>query len=214
MVDAAGRVGAHTGAKCSADAGHRVGEGFSVQANMMRRPTVPDAMYEAYASSTEPLAERLVAALIAAEGEGGDIRGRQSAAIRIVRAASGDDPWNDVVLDLRVEDHADPNPELARLVRMHRAYARLSESERLRVEEKVAEADREAEAALALLPESIELGFWHGVQLCLDGRDAEARPLLDRAYAVDDGWRELVRRLPAAGLLADDPALVARILGE
>ena len=73
---------------------------------------------------------------------------------------------------------------------------------------------REAEAALALLPESIELGFWHGVQLCIDGRDAEARPLLDRAYAVDGGWRELVRRLPAAGLLADDPALVSRILGD
>ncbi len=214
MVDAAGRVGAHTGARCIVDAGHRVGDGFSVQANMMRRPTVPDAMYEAYVSSTQPLAERLVAALIAAEGEGGDLRGRQSAAIRIVRAASGDDPWNDVVLDLRVEDHPDPNPELARLVRMHRAYARLNESERLRVEEQVDEADREAEAALALLPESIELGFWHGVQLCIDGREAEARPLLDRAYAVDDGWRELVRRLPAAGLLADDPALLARILGE
>jgi uncharacterized Ntn-hydrolase superfamily protein len=214
MVDAAGRVGAHTGARCIADAGHRVGDGFSVQANMMRRPTVPDAMYAAYVSSTEPLAERLVAALIAAEAEGGDIRGRQSAAIRIVRAASGDDPWNDVVLDLRVEDHPDPNPELARLVRMHRAYARLNESERLRVEQQIDEADREAEAALALLPESIELGFWHGVQLCIDGREAEARPLLDRAYAVDDGWRELVRRLPAAGLLADDLALLARILGE
>jgi len=214
MVDAAGRVGAHTGTKCIADAGHRVGEGFSVQANMMRRPTVPDAMYEAYAWSTEPLAERLVAALIAAEGEGGDIRGRQSAAIRIVRAASGDDPWNDVVLDLRVDDHPDPNTELARLVRMHRAYARLGRSEELRVEQRTDEADAEAEAALSLLPESIELGFWYGVQLCVDGRDDDARPLLDRAYAVDEGWRELVRRLPAAGLLADDPALVARILGD
>jgi uncharacterized Ntn-hydrolase superfamily protein len=213
MVDAAGRVAAHTGAKCIADAGHRVGDAFSVQANMMRRPSVPDAMFEAYASSTAPLAERLVAALVAAEGEGGDIRGKQSAAIRIVRGTSGDDPWNDVVLDLRVDDHPDPNTELARLVRMHRAYARLNESERLRVDEQIPEADAEAEAALALLPESIEIGFWHGVQLCIDGRDAEARPLLDRAYAVDDGWRELVRRLPAAGLLADDPALVARIVG-
>ena len=214
MVDAAGRVGAHTGEKCIADAGHRVGDGFSVQANMMRSPTVPDAMFDAYSSSQAPLAERLVAALVAAEGEGGDIRGRQSAAIKIVRGASGDDPWNDVVLDLRVDDHPDPNTELARLVRMHRAYAKLGRSEALRVEQKTAEADAEAEAALALLPESIELGFWHGVQLCIDGRDAEARPLLDRAYAVDGGWRELVRRLPAAGLLADDAALVSRILGD
>lgn len=214
MVDARGRAGAHTGAKCILDAGHRLGDGFSVQANMMRRPTVPDAMHAAYTGSDKPLAERLVAALVAAEEEGGDIRGRQSAAIRIVRAASGDDPWNDVVLDLRVDDHPDPNTELARLVRMHRGYARLGRSEELRVEERDAEADAEAEAALELLPDNVEIGFWRGVQLCVEGRDAEARPLLDRAYAIDDGWRELVRRLPAAGLLADDAALVARILGD
>jgi uncharacterized Ntn-hydrolase superfamily protein len=214
MVDAAGRVGAHTGAKCVAEAGHRIGDGFSVQANLMRSSTVPDAMFEAYTSSTAPLAERLVAALVAAEDAGGDIRGKQSAAIRIVRAESGDDPWRDVVLDLRVDDHPDPNTELARLVTMHRAYAKLGRSEELRVEQRIPEADAEAAAALALLPESIELGFWHGVQLCVDGRDAEARPLLDRAYAVNDGWRQLVPRLPGAGLVADDPALLARILGD
>jgi uncharacterized Ntn-hydrolase superfamily protein len=214
MVDTAGRVGAHTGTKCIREAGHRVGDGFSVQANLMRSDTVPDAMFEAYASSPAPLAERLVEALVAAEDEGGDIRGRQSAAIRIVRADSGDDPWHDVVLDLRVDDHPDPNAELARLVRMHRAYAKLGRSEELRVEQKTAEADAEAAAALALLPESIELGFWHGVQLAVDGRDDEARPLLDRAYAANDGWRQLVHRLPSAGLLSDDDALIARILGE
>jgi uncharacterized Ntn-hydrolase superfamily protein len=214
MVDTLGRVGAHTGARCIADAGHRTGDGFSVQANMMRRPTVPDAMYAAFAETDAPLAERLVAALVAAEAEGGDLRGRQSAAIRVVRGASGDDPWNDVVVDLRVEDHPDPNAELARLLRMHRGYAKLGRSEELRVENRVAEADAEAEAALALLPENIEIGFWHGVQLCVDGRDAEARPLLDRAFAADDGWRALTLRLPAAGLLAADDALLARILGN
>lgn len=212
MVDAQGRVGAHTGTRCIEDAGHRVGDGFSVQANMMRNPTVPDAMHDAYVSTDAPLAERLVAALVAAEDEGGDIRGRQSAAIKIVRPESGDDPWNDVVLDLRVEDDADPNTELARLVHMHRGYARLGRSEALQVAGRADEADAEARAALALLPENIEIGFWRGVQLCVDGRDDEARPLLDRAYAIDDGWRELVRRLPAAGLLADDAALLARIL--
>ena len=214
MVDTQGRVGAHTGARCIVDAGHRIGDGFSVQANMMRRPTVPDAMHAAYLSTDAPLAERLVAALVAAEGEGGDMRGRQSAAIRIVRAESGDDPWNDVVLDLRVEDHPDPNTELARLVRMHRGYAKLGRSEELRARGPRCGGRRRGRAALALLPENIEIGYWYGVQLCIDGRDAEARPLLDRAYAVDDGWRELTRRLPAAGLLADDDALVARILGS
>ncbi len=149
MVDAQGRAGAHTGERCIVDAGHRTGDGFSVQANMMRRPTVPDAMHAAYLATDAPLAERLVAALAAAEGEGGDLRGRQSAAIRIVRAASGDDPWNDVVLDLRVEDHPEPIDELARLVRMHRGYARLARSEELRVAKREAEADAEAEAALA-----------------------------------------------------------------
>jgi uncharacterized Ntn-hydrolase superfamily protein len=213
MVDTEGRVGAHTGARCIADAGHRVGDGFSVQANMMRNATVPDAMQAAYLSTDAPLAERLVAALVAAEEEGGDIRGRQSAAIKIVRAASGDDPWNDIVLDLRVEDHPDPNTELTRLVRMHRGYARLGRSEDLAVEGRADEAVDEARAALALLPENVEIGFWRGVQLCVEGRDDEARALLDRAYAIDDGWRELVRRLPAAGLLADDAALLARILG-
>jgi uncharacterized Ntn-hydrolase superfamily protein len=214
MVDAEGRVGAHTGARCIADAGHRVGDGFSVQANMMRNPTVPDAMYDAYVSTGAPFAERLVAALVAAEGEGGDIRGRQSAAIKIVRAASGDDPWNDVVLDLRVEDHADPNTELARLVQMHRGYAHLGRSEELTVAGRAEEADAEARVALDLLPENVEIGFWRGVQLYVEGRDDEARPLLDRAYAIDDGWRELVRRLPAAGLLADDSELLARVLGQ
>ena len=214
FVDAQGRVGVHTGEGCIREFGHEAGDGFSVQANMMRRPTVPDAMHAAYLGTEAPLAERLVAALVAAEGEGGDLRGRQSAAIRIVRAETGDDPWNDVVLDLRVEDHPEPLDELARLVRMHRGYARLGRSEELRVEKRDAEADAEAEAALALLPENIEIGFWHGVQLCIDGRDAEARPLLDRAFAADDGWRELTRRLPAAGLLADDDALIARILGS
>ena len=182
---------------CIADAGHRVGDGLLGAGQHDAQPDACPTRCSTPTSSTDaPLAERLVAALVAAEGEGGDIRGRQSAAIKIVRGASGDDPWNDVVLDLRVDDHPDPNTELARLVRMHRAYAKLGRSEALRVEQKTAEADAEAEAALALLPESIELGFWHGVQLCIDGRDAEARPLLDRAYAVDDGWRELVRRLP------------------
>ncbi len=96
---------------------------------------------------------------------------------------------------------------------MHRGYAELGRSEELRVAGREAEADAAAEEALALLPENVEIGFWRGVQLCIDGRDADARPLLDRAFAADDGWRELTRRLPAAGLLADEDALVARILG-
>ena len=168
MVDTAGRVGAHTGAKCIVDAGHRVGDGFSVQANMMRRPTVPDAMFEAYTSTAAPLAERLVAALVAAEGEGGDIRGRQSAAIRIVRAASGDDPWNDVVLDLRVDDHPDPVVELARLLDLHTLYfGQADPADLLALEGELADEVRERLAARGHTNEAgldAALADWAGVE--------------------------------------------------
>ena len=182
---------------------------------MMRNPTVPDAMHDAYVSTDGDRSPsgswrrwwppRARAATSAA----GSRRRSRSCA-----RESGDDPWNDIVLDLRVEDHADPNTELDAA----RAHApRLRAARALRGAPgrgpQTTRPTPRPQAALALLPENVEIGFWRGVQLCIDGRDAEARPLLDRAYAIDDGWRELVRRLPAAGLLADDAALVARILG-
>jgi uncharacterized Ntn-hydrolase superfamily protein len=213
MVDNAGRVAAHTGSGCIPHTGHLIGDGFSVQANMMRRTTVPEAMRGAFAGSTGAFADRLLAALFAAEDEGGDIRGRQSAAVRIVRGEPTSQSWLDVVVDLRVEDHADPNRELRRLLDLHQAYQCLDRSEELRVAGRLDEAAAEAQRALEKAPDSVELGFWWGIELVKDGRDVEARPLLDRAFAVDAGWRELIQRLVTADLLADDPKLHARILG-
>ena len=126
MVDRHGNVAAHTGDSCIAAAGHQTGEQYSVQANLMERDTVWGAMARAYESAEGDLAERLMASLEAAEAEGGDIRGRQSAAILVVPAAGEGRPWRETVVDLRVEDHPRPLAELRRLLRVHRAYQHMN----------------------------------------------------------------------------------------
>src|ERR1700687_5672180 len=122
IVDAAGNVAAHTGTKCIPAAGHRLGDGFSCQANLMEKDTVWNAMAAAFESTDAPLAERMMAALEAAEAEGGDIRGKQSAAMGVVAASGTGRPWTDRIIDLRVENAAEPLPELRRLLRIKRAY--------------------------------------------------------------------------------------------
>ncbi len=212
MVDVTGSVAVHTGERCIADAGHVAGDGFTTQANMMRREGVPEAMAEAFAGAAGTLAERLVTALVAAERAGGDIRGRQSAAIRIVAGQPSGDLHRDTLCELRVEDHPDPNAELGRLVRLDRAYRTLNRSEEVRLESPERAAELVAEALL-LAPENVELAFWTGLDRMLAGDEAGARPLLDAAFADDPGWRALVPRLVPAGLLPDDPALLSQILG-
>jgi uncharacterized Ntn-hydrolase superfamily protein len=211
VVDRYGRVAAHTGPRCIREAGHRVADGVSAQANMMERPTVPDTMIVAYRSASGDLAARLVAALEAAEGVGGDIRGRQSAALVVAAARATGQPSRDRPMDLRVEDHPDPVGELRRLVGLRRAYARVEVGDELAAAGDVEGALAEYAAAHAEQPDNAELAFWHGVALASNGREQEARPFLERAYGDRDGWRELLRRLPAAGLLPDDHALVGRL---
>jgi uncharacterized Ntn-hydrolase superfamily protein len=212
MVDASGRVAVHTGARCIASAGHVTGDGFSVQANMMRGDGVPAAMAAAYEAATGPLAERLLAALDAAEAAGGDIRGGQSAAIVVACAEpSADD--DGVRYDLRVEDHPDPNVELRRLARLRSAGLALGRAEELSAQGRLDDAVGDARAALALAPDDVQLGFWWALELVKHGRDDDAWPLLDRAFAADPGWRELVPRLVAARLLDADAATIGRILG-
>jgi len=214
VVDAQGRVAAHTGVKAIAAAGHRVGAQYSVQANLMASDRVWPSMAEAYETTTGDLADRLLAALDAAQAAGGDIRGKQSAALLIVRAESSGRPWGgaDRVFDLRVEDHPQPLAELRRLVRLQRAYNRANRGDELLSEQKVEEALREYAAAAAIAPEIVELPFWHAVTLVSIGREAEARPLFEAVFANEPAWADLVPRLPASGLLPDDPALIARIV--
>ena len=196
LVDRHGRVAVHTGARCIREAGHRVADGVSAQANIMERATVPAAMVEAYQAAQGDLAGRLMAALEAAEAEGGDLRGRQSAALRVASTQASEEP----LFDLRVEDHADPLAELARLV------AALAASGDF------ARAFAEYTAAHESQPENAELAFWRGVALASSGHEKEARSLLEAAYRENEGWRELLRRLPAAGLFPDDRDLLDRLV--
>lgn len=201
-VDAQGRVAAHTGARCIAEAGHRLGDGYSVQANMMRHASVPDAMAQAFEASAKEqadLAGRLLAALDAAEAEGGDVRGRQSAAILVVEPELHPAPWRGVLVDVRVDDHTEPLTELRRLVALRRAYS--------------AEDERGLpDAGIGGSPDNPELAFWAGVSLAAAGDLDGARTLLGQALSAHDGWTLLLRRLPAAGLLPDDPELLQHLL--
>jgi uncharacterized Ntn-hydrolase superfamily protein len=211
MIDSEGRVAVHTGKQCIIAAGHTVGKDFSVQANLMEKSTVWDAMARAFESANGDLTDRLIAALEAAEREGGDIRGRQSAAILVVKGKSTGQVWNDHVVDLRVEDHPYPLNELKRLVQVKRAYAHLAVGG-ICVENKDWDCvTREFGAAENMLPEKTEFVFWHAVMLADNERLEESLPLFKKVFAKEPKWAELVERLPASELLPNDPTLLARI---
>jgi uncharacterized Ntn-hydrolase superfamily protein len=211
MVDRFGRAAVHTGRRCIESAGHRVGNQVSVQANMMRGNDVPGAMADAYSQATGDLANRLVSALEAAEQAGGDVRGRQSAALLVVAAKVGESPLADQLFDLRVDDHEDPVRELRRLLELKRAYNRVDVADEMAAAGDMELALEHYEAAHEAQPDNPELAFWHGIALAGSGREDDAREMLDRAFRAGDGWRELLQRLPAAGLLPDDPDLVERL---
>lgn len=206
LVDAEGNVAVHTGRRAIVAAGHRTGDGYSVQANLMENDTVWDAMAEAYEASTGDLAERMLAALEAAQAEGGDIRGQQSAALVVVRAEGTGKPWLDRLFDLRVEDHPMPVAELRRLVGLQRAYQKLNEGDEHVTQGDIEAAMRSYSAAMDLAPDEANNGesaFWVGITLASVGQVDEAVPYLARAYAQDPRWATLVPRLPAAGLLPE-----------
>ena len=214
LVDRGGRVAVHTGMRCIAHAGHALGEQVSAQANMMERDTVPQAMIGAYTESRgRPLPERLLAALEAAQAEGGDIRGRQSAAMVVVTGRASGSPTQDRPVDLRVEDHRDPVAELRRLLGLQRAYAHASAGDDLSGAGDLEGALVEYEAAHRLEPDNLELAFWYGLALAGNGREEEAIRVLRAPFQADPGWVELLKRLPAAGLFPDDGELIARLAG-
>lgn len=208
MLDARGNVAVHTGARCIAEAGHQTGHQYSVQANMMLKNTVWPAMATAYEASNGPLAERLLAALDAAQSEGGDIRGKQSAAMLIVSGETPMQEWKGILVDLRVEDHPDPLTELRRLLDVQRAYEHMNRGDDLLSQGKVDEAFSAYRQGAALAPHLDELPFWQAVTLLDTGREEEALPILKRVCQSDPNWLLLLERLPAAGLLKDDPELL------
>ena len=214
MIDAQGRVAVHTGKNCIPAAGHTSGTKFSVQANLMDKDTVWPAMARAFESAEGDLTDRLLAALDAAQREGGDIRGQQAATILVVRGKSTGRPWADRVIDLRVEDHPDPLGELRRLVSVHRAYEHMNAGDLCAEKKDWTCAVREYGAAEKLLPDQMEVVFWHAVTLVTAGRAEEALPLFRKVFAREPKWADLVGRLPAAGLLPDDAKLIARIRAQ
>jgi len=212
MIDAQGRVDAWTGKNDIQAAGHHVGKDYSVQANLMLNDKIWPAMAKAFESTKGDLADRMMAALDAAQAAGGDIRGRQSAAIIIVTGKPTGLAWKDRTFDLRVDDSPEPLKELRRLVTLQRAYNHMNAGD-LAVEKKDNEgALREYGAAEKLVPDNAEMIYWHAVALVNMGRVDESLPLFKRVFAMDRNWIELTPRLPKSGLLPDDPKLIERIV--
>jgi uncharacterized Ntn-hydrolase superfamily protein len=214
MVDAKGNVAAFTGASCIPDAGDVQGDQFSCQANLMANPKIWPAMKTAYETAHGDLAERLMQALEAAERAGGDIRGRQSAAMLVVKGTPSGKPWNDVVVNLRVEDHDHPLVELRRLLRLRRAYNLEDQGDNFTSEKKSAEAAKAYDEAMKLAPDVVELQFWAAVTMYSNDRKADALPLFKKVFAREARWVPLVERLSRVGLFPADPKSVADVQAQ
>lgn len=214
IVDANGNVAVHTGAKCIDFAGHRKGKQYSVQANMMLTNTVPDALAAAFEkNSALPLPERVLTALEAAQAAGGDIRGRQSAVLLVVRGKATGAPWDDNhLVDLRVDDAEQPLAELARLLRTHRAYEHMNNGDLATEKNDMATAMQDYGAAMKLFPDNLEMQYWTAIALANTKQVAKAAGMLKRIYSQDPNWRELTRRLPKVGLLTVSEADLQTLL--
>lgn len=212
LINQRGEVATHTGAKCIDYASHIVGIGYSVQANLMEKSTVPQAMATAFEQTKGPLAERLIAALAAAQAEGGDIRGQQSAAILVVSAEATGDKWVDVLVDLRVEDHAEPVAEISRLLKIHRGYAMMNEGDLAVEAGDLKGADYFYGEAQRILQDNLEAEYWHAVALVNSGHLEAAMPLFGKIFYADENWRTLIPRLVKAGLLEASAESVGQIM--
>lgn len=214
MVDALGNVAVHTGTRCIAQAGHVAGGGFSVQANMMKTDTVWDAMAEAFQKTKGDLAERMLASLQAAQAEGGDIRGKQSAAMLVADGVRSEEPYEHILLDLRVDDHPEPLVELERLLHIQRAYEHMNKGDDFLTKGEMVEAMKEYSLGANMAPAIEELPFWQAVTMAANGYLSEALPIFHSVFKTNKDWAETLRRLPAAGFFPDDKEMLDTILQE
>jgi len=212
IVDNLGRIGAHTGTSTIPAAGHVTGEGFSVQANMMLRDTVWPAMAEAYRTAGGELVDRLLVALDAAEAQGGDIRGRQSAALLVVAGKDSGRPWHDKLFDIRVDDAREPLVELRRLVGVSRSYEHLRRAESALERGDSAAASTDFEQAARLSGDNPEMRFWQAIALMRSDRVDTGLSLLREIVMRDPNWRELALRLPGF-MLPRTEELIQKIRG-
>ncbi|MCP4702980.1 MAG: DUF1028 domain-containing protein [candidate division Zixibacteria bacterium] len=212
MIDKNGVISTHTGDKCIAEAGHQVGKNYSVQANLMRNNTVWSAMAEAFENAEGDLAERMMKALEAAEVEGGDIRGKQSAAMIVVAAKSTGMKWLDNIIDVRVDDSPAPLPELRRLIDVNRAYNLMNKGDELISQKKFEEANNVYSKAAELSPGNMEILFWQAATLVEIGEIERALPIFKEVFKAEESWRTLIPRLVKAELLPDDESIIKQIM--
>tara|TARA_B100000678_G_C18209612_1_gene502764 strand:- start:906 stop:1880 length:975 start_codon:yes stop_codon:yes gene_type:complete len=212
MIDINGNVAAHTGNRCIYAAGDQQGKNYSVQANLMEHETVWPTMANAFENSSGDLADRMMAALIAAEEKGGDIRGKQSAAMLIVTGEPTGVPWKDKVLDLRIDDHPEPLRELRRLIRVHRAYQHANKGDLYVEHKEIEKALTEYKKATEFYPENPELPYWSAVTLADIGWVKEALPIFRDVFSREPRLRTLIPRLVKSGLLPDNNNLIDQII--
>ncbi len=201
FLNSKGEVASHTGDLCIAEAGHRNGKNFSVQANMMLNNTVWDAMANAFETTKGTLSERILAAMKAAQAEKGDIRGKQSAAILIVKPETTGNSWEDTIMDLRIEDHENPIEELERLMGIHKAYNFMNLGDLAMEGGDSEKAESYYLKAQALFPDNLEMQFWYAINLINNKDVNQAKPILKRIYKADSNWKLLTERLVASKLL-------------
>lgn len=202
FLDAHGSVSAFTGEKCVEAAEDLTGKNFSVQANMMLNEKVVPAMAEAFMRYSDyPLAERVVEVLKAAQEAGGDIRGKQSAALIVVGPEKTAKSWEDKKIDLRVDDHKQPVKELERLLKVARAYEHMNKGDLAVEAGDMEKALKEYGTAEKMFPDNLEMKFWKAVALANSGRLEEAQPIFDLVFEEDANWKEMLTRLPESGIL-------------
>ena len=212
ILDVNGNVKAFTGNKCIEGAGHIVGENYSVQANLMLNDLVPKAMAEAFERSKGALAERMIAAMEAAQNAGGDIRGQQSASILVVRGNSTGNLWEDRLIDLRVEDHSQPIDEIKRLLKVYRAYEHMNNGD-VAVEKNDMElAMKEYSAAMSMFPDNLEMKYWTAITLVNVGELEKALPMFKEIFSKDENWKILTPRLIKNEMLNADAETLQKIM--
>ncbi len=211
MIDIQGNVAAHTGKRCVAEAGHCIGKHYATLANMMVQPGICDTMAEAYESSKGEFSERMLASLQAAQDAKGDLRGQQSSAILIVNRHSVDHIAQDIVADLRVEDHREPLKELNRLLRMQRAYRAASQGIQELMSGDIRATMKEYDEAILLCPNNHELKFWMAVALANADKWEKALPIFDHLLDVEPAWKRLIPRLIEAHLLKEHPRFTTTV---
>tara|TARA_R110000868_G_scaffold91812_1_gene254383 strand:- start:6676 stop:7656 length:981 start_codon:yes stop_codon:yes gene_type:complete len=202
FLNTKGEVATHTGSSCIVAAGHKQGKNFSVQANMMLNNTVWDAMAHAFETTKGDLSDRMIEALKAAQGEKGDIRGRQSAAILIVKNKATGNSWEDIVMDLRVEDNDDPVKELERLVKLHKAYNFMNQGDLAMEAGDSKKAEKLYLGAQKMFPDNLEMKYWYAINLLNNKEFDKAHPILKEIFNRDINWKTLTSRLIKNKLLA------------